>query len=48
MVQILSTAVFPEVLQSDNGGELGECVQMIRKPFGTICIVKDKARKPSS
>ncbi len=27
MVRILSTAVIPEVLQSDNGGEvLGECV----------------------
>ena len=49
MVRILSTAVIPEVLQSDNGGEfLGECVRMIRKHFGTIRIVKGKARKPST
>jgi hypothetical protein len=40
--------VIPEVLQSDNGGEfLGECVRMIRKHFGTIHIVKGKARKLS-
>ncbi len=43
-----STAVIPEVLQSDNGGEfLEECVRMVRKHFGTIKIVKGKARKPS-
>ena len=48
MVHILSTAVIPEVLQSDNGGEvLGECVRMIRKHFYKILIVKGKARKPS-
>jgi hypothetical protein len=28
LTQILSTAVIPKILQSDNGGEfLGECVQ---------------------
>ena len=49
MVRILSTAVIPEVLQSDNGGEfLGECVRLIRKHFDTIRIVKGKARKPST
>jgi hypothetical protein len=49
MVQILSTAVNPEVLQSDDGGEfLEECVRMIRKHFDTIRIVKGKARKPST
>jgi hypothetical protein len=45
MARILSTAVIPEVLQSDNGGEfLGECVRLIRKYFDTIRIVKGKAR----
>ncbi len=49
MAQILSTAVIPEVLQLDNGGEfLGEFVQMIRNHFDTIHIVKGKARKPST
>jgi hypothetical protein len=48
MVWILSMAVIQEVLQSDNGGAfLGDCARMIRKRFGTICIVKGKLRKPS-
>jgi hypothetical protein len=44
-----ATKVIPEVLQSDNGVEfLEECIRMIRKHFGTIIIVKGKARKPST
>jgi hypothetical protein len=49
LILILSCAVIPEVLQSDNRGEfLGECIQLIRKHFGIIRIVEGKPRKPST
>jgi hypothetical protein len=49
MLRILSTAVIPEVLQSDNGGEfLGGCVRLIGNYFGAVKIVRGKAWKPST
>jgi hypothetical protein len=49
MVIILSIAVLPDILQSENGGEfLGECITYIKKYFPTINIVKGRARKPST
>jgi hypothetical protein len=49
MVKILSVAVVPDILQSDNGGEfLGQCISYIKKYFPTIKIVKGRARKPST
>jgi hypothetical protein len=40
-----TSAVIPEIVQSDNGGEfLGDCIQKIRKCFGTIRIAKGKPR----
>jgi hypothetical protein len=49
MVKILSVAVVPDILQSDNGGEfLGLCITYIKKYFPTINIVKGRARKPST
>jgi hypothetical protein len=49
MVKILSVAVVPEILQSDNGGEfLGEWISYIKKYFPTVKIVKGRARKLST
>jgi hypothetical protein len=49
MVRILSTAVLPDILQSDNGGEfLGQCIAYLKQYFKTVHIVKGRARKPST
>ncbi len=49
VVKILSVAVVPDILQSDNGGEfLGQCISYIKKYFPTVYIVKGRARKPST
>jgi len=48
-MNILSTAVLPEILQSDNGKEfLGYCIQMIKEEFHTIKVVKGRAYHPAS
>ena len=37
------------ILQSDNGGEfLGECIDVIKKWFPDIQLVKGRARHPQS
>ncbi len=39
--RIMSTAVIPEILQSDNGSEfLGKCIQYVKEFFKTVNIVK--------
>ena len=44
----MSTAVIPEVLQSDNGSEfLGKCIYYIKEFFKTVNIVKGKPRCPN-
>jgi len=49
MVRILSTAVLPDILQSDNGGEfLGQCIAYLKQYFKTVHIVKGRTRKPST
>jgi hypothetical protein len=49
LLRILSTAVLPEILQSDNGKEfLGYCIKMIKEEFGTIKVVKGRAYHPAS
>ncbi len=49
MVKILSNAVMPDILQSDNGGEfLGKCISIIKIQFKTIHIVKGRPRYPQS
>jgi hypothetical protein len=49
LLQIFSTAIIPEILQSDNGSEfLGECIAMIQFYYPNIHIVKGRPRKPST
>jgi hypothetical protein len=49
LIRILSTAVLPEILQSDNGKEfLGYCIQMLKEEFHTIKVVKGRAYHPGS
>jgi hypothetical protein len=49
LIRILSTAVLPEILQSDNGKEfLGYCIQMLKEEFHTIKVVKGRAYHPES
>jgi hypothetical protein len=41
LIQILSTAAIPEILQSDNGnGFLGKCIEIIKSFYPYIHIVK--------
>ena len=48
LVRIMSTAVIPEILQSDNGSEfLGKCIQYVKEFFKTVNIVKGKPRHPN-
>jgi len=47
LVHILSTAIMPEILQSDNGNKfLGDCIDIITKFYGYIHIVKGRANHP--
>jgi len=49
LMRILSTAVLPEILQSDNGKEfLGYCIKMIKEEYHTIKVVKGRAYHPAS
>ena len=49
LVHILSTAITPEIFQSDNGNEfLGECIKLIKRFFPYIHIVKGRAYHPES
>jgi hypothetical protein len=49
LIQILSTAVIPEILQSDNGNEfLGTCIEIIKSFYPYIHIVKGRAYHPQS
>ena len=49
LIKILSTAIVPEVLQSDNGGEfLGDCIRLINANFPGVHVVKGRARHPQS
>ncbi len=49
LVKILSSAVMPDILQSDNGGEfLGKYISIIKSHFKTIHIVKGRPRYPQS
>jgi hypothetical protein len=49
LICILSFAVIPEILQSDNGGVIkGTVYSLQRKHVITIRIVKGKPRKPST
>jgi len=47
LIQILSTAVIPEILQSDNGNEFfGKCIQIIKSFYPYIHIIKGRAYHP--
>ena len=49
LLQILSTAVIPAVLQSDNGGEfLGYCINMVHSHFPGVHLVRGRAQHPQS
>jgi len=49
LVHILSTAVTPEILQSDNGNEfLGKCIRIIKTFYGYLHIVKGRTYHPQS
>jgi hypothetical protein len=49
LVKILATAVLPEILHTDNGGEFtGKCIEKIKKHYPTIHIVKGRPRHPQS
>jgi len=49
LMKILSMAVIPEVLQSENGREfLGECIKLINTTFHGVNVVKGHARHPQS
>jgi hypothetical protein len=49
LVHILSTAIMPEILQSDNGNKFsGDCIDIITKFYGYIYIVKGRAYYPES
>ncbi len=48
LVRIMSTAVIPEILRSDNGSEfLGKCIQYVKEFFKTVNIVKGKPCCPN-
>ncbi len=49
LLKILSTAVIPELLQSDNGNEfLGKCIEIIKTFYKNIHIVKGRPYHPQS
>jgi hypothetical protein len=49
LLQIFSTSIIPEILQSDNGSEfLGKCIDLIKKYYPNIHIVKGRPRHPQS
>jgi hypothetical protein len=49
LVHILSTAITPEILQSDNGNKfMGGCIKIITQFYDFIHIVKERAYHPES
>jgi hypothetical protein len=49
LIQIFSTAIIPEILQSDNGTEiLGGCIATIKEYYSSIHLIKGRPRKPNS
>jgi hypothetical protein len=43
LLQIFSTSIIPEILQSDNGSEfLGECIDLIKTYYPNIHIIKGR------
>ena len=49
LIIFFSTAMIPEILQSDNGSEfLGDCIGLIREYYPNIHIVKGRPRHPQS
>jgi hypothetical protein len=49
LLKIFSTSIILEILQSDNGSEfLGKCIDLIKKYYPNICIVKGRPRHPQS
>jgi hypothetical protein len=49
LLKILATAVIPEILQSDDGGEFtAQCIEQIERHYPTIHIVKSHPRHPES
>jgi hypothetical protein len=49
LVHILSTAVTPKILQSDNGNEfLGKCIRIIKTFYSYLHIVKGQTYHPQS
>jgi hypothetical protein len=49
LCHILSIAVTPEILQSDNGNEfLGKCIDMIKTFYGFLHIVRGRTYHPQS
>jgi hypothetical protein len=49
LIEIISTCIMPEILQSDNGSEfLGYCISKLQEHYGNIHIVKGRARHPQS
>ncbi len=49
LIKILATAVIPEILQSDNGGEFtARCIELMERHYPTIHIVKGHPRHPQS
>jgi hypothetical protein len=49
LIQILATAMIPEILQSDNGSEfLGDCIQLLKEYYPEIHIVKGRPRRPQT
>jgi hypothetical protein len=49
LIKILATAVIPEILQSNNGGEFtARCIELIERHYPTIHIVKGHPRHPQS
>jgi hypothetical protein len=49
LVPILATAVMPEILHTDNGGEFTDkCINIIKEHWPAVHIVKGRARHPQS
>jgi hypothetical protein len=49
LIQIISSSVIPEILQSDNGPEfVGKCIKMIKTFYDYIHIVKGRPYHPQS
>jgi hypothetical protein len=49
LLEIFSSCIIPEILQSDNGSEfLGDCIGIIKKYYPNIHIVKGRPRHPQS